>query len=89
MSWRDEWPLGPDGEQYDGKQLLELVRNDVSPFKNVWDVKLLIAEIEEKLLVQVTEIPTIDKGSNNYVRATLCLIWGQLMWFYGSRLSIG
>lgn len=89
MGWRDEWPLGSDGEKHDGKRLLELVRNDVSPFKDVWGMKLLIAEIEEKLHVQVTDIPIIDKGSNNYVRATLCLIWGRLIWFYGSTLSTG
>ncbi|KAL8948477.1 MAG: hypothetical protein Q9222_005336 [Ikaeria aurantiellina] len=44
MAWRDDWPLGPDGIDYDGKQLLDRVRNKDSPFD--WDVQLLIREIE-------------------------------------------
>lgn len=71
MGWRDDWPSGPDGNQYDGKQLMDLVRNDNSPFQGVWDVKLLIQEIEEKLNIQVTDIPIVDKGSNNYVGSRL------------------
>ncbi|KAI4943944.1 hypothetical protein J4E91_009091 [Alternaria rosae] len=50
MGWRDEWPDGLNGE-------------DLS--KDVWNVQLLINEIEEKLQVKVTDIPTIDKGSDN------------------------
>lgn len=69
MGWRDEWPSGPDGNQYDGKQLMDLIHNDKNPFHGVWDVKLLIQEIEEKLDTQVTDIPVIDKGSNNYVNS--------------------
>jgi hypothetical protein len=71
MGWRDEWPSGPDRKQYDGKQLMDLVRNDKSPFHPVWDVKLLIQEIEENLNTRVTDIPIIDKGSNNYVSSQL------------------
>ena len=71
MGWRDEWPSGPDGDQYDGKQLMELVRSDNSPFRKVWDVKLLIQEIEEKLNTQVIDIPVVDKGSNNFVGSLL------------------
>ena len=69
MGWRDDWPLGPDGGKYDGKQLLHLVRSEQSPFRSLWDVKLLMQEIEEKLNVQVIDIPFVDKGSNNYVSA--------------------
>lgn len=71
MGWRDEWPSGVDGNQFDGKQLMDLVRNDNSPFHGVWDVKLLIQEIEENLNTQVTDIPIVDKGSNNYVSSRL------------------
>lgn len=71
MCWRDEWPSGPDGDLYDGKQLMELVRSDNSPFRRVWDVKLLIQEIEEKLNTQVIDIPIVDKGSNNFVGSLL------------------
>ena len=35
MGFRDDWPSGPDGNQYDGKQLMDLVRNDNSPFQGV------------------------------------------------------
>ncbi|CAD6447780.1 9dad758c-46d2-4744-a013-f5a868cf44a7 [Sclerotinia trifoliorum] len=66
MGWRDEWPSGLDGNQYDGQKLMDLVRNNKSPFHEVWDVKLLIREIEENLNTQVTDIPIVDKGSNNY-----------------------
>lgn len=71
MGWRDAWPSGPDGNQYDGKQLMDLVRNDNNPFQGVWDAKLLIQEIEEKLNNQITDIPIVDKGSNNYVGSHL------------------
>ncbi|KAI0436238.1 3-hydroxybutyryl-CoA dehydratase [Xylaria telfairii] len=66
MGWRDEWPSGPDGDPYDGLQLWDLVRDGRSPFKGVWDVNLLVREIEEKLDTRVTDIPTVSKGSNNY-----------------------
>ena len=36
-------------------------------------MKLLIQEIEEKLNTQVTDIPIVDKGSNNYVGSHLCI----------------
>ncbi len=57
----------PDGEPYDGKHILRLARAGKSPFEGVWDVQLLVQEIEENLNTQVTSIPFIDKGSNNYV----------------------
>jgi hypothetical protein len=67
MYWRDEWPSTPSGKPYDGKHLLDLVRRGKSPFCGVWDVRLLIREIEEQLNTKVTDIPIIAKGSNNYV----------------------
>ncbi|KAK4147939.1 uncharacterized protein C8A04DRAFT_23729 [Dichotomopilus funicola] len=66
MGWRDEWPLMPDGAPYDGKKLFQLARAGKSPFHREWDVRLLIREIEEKLNTTVTDIPTIDNGSNSY-----------------------
>lgn len=67
MGWRDEWPSLPDGSQYDGKQLGTLVREGKNPFQGVWDINLLIQEIEEHINTQVVDIPVIYKGSNNYV----------------------
>ena len=69
MCWRDEWPSMPDGRQYDGRELMSLVRNNDSPFSGVWDVRLLIQEIESNLDTQVIDIPVVGKGSNNYVRS--------------------
>ncbi|KAL8781353.1 MAG: hypothetical protein Q9213_006042 [Squamulea squamosa] len=66
MVCRDDWPLGPDGEPYDGTQLMDLVRNKCSPFRASWDVELLIREIEAELDTQVIDIPIVEKGSNNY-----------------------
>ncbi|KAK4225993.1 hypothetical protein QBC38DRAFT_481553 [Podospora fimiseda] len=66
MYYGDDWPSMPDGTPYDGKNLLELVRSGKSLFDGVWDVKLLIQEIEEKLKTQITGIPAVHKGSNNY-----------------------
>jgi hypothetical protein len=67
MSTYDEWPKMPDGCDFDGKQLLTLVRNGTSPFP--WDVNLLIQEVEEKLGTRVIDIPSVYSGSNNYVRS--------------------
>jgi hypothetical protein len=63
----DEWPEMPDGIDFDGKQLLTLVRDGNSPFHGVWDVNLLIQEIEKNLDTQVIDIPQVYYGSNNYV----------------------
>jgi hypothetical protein len=57
----------PDGTDFDGKQLLSLVRGGNSPFHGAWDVNLLIREIEKNLGAKVIDIPVVSKGSNNYV----------------------
>lgn len=74
MSWRDDWPKMPDGSDFNGKDLLTLVRNGNSPFRGVWDVNLLIREIEETVDAQVIDIPAIYKGSNNYVSPSLLFL---------------
>lgn len=74
MSFRDDWPKMPDGSDFDGKQLLALVRSGDSPFHGLWDVELLIREIEVNLAAEVIEIPMMFKGSKNYVSlATLTI----------------
>lgn len=70
MSFRDDWPKMPDGTDFDGQQLLALARSGKSPFHGVWDVNLLIQEIEENLGAKVIDIPTISNGSNNYVSSS-------------------
>ena len=62
----DEWPKIQDGTDFDGKNLLTLVRNGNNPF--VWDVNLLIQEVEENLATQVIDIPVVSSGANYYVR---------------------
>jgi hypothetical protein len=42
-----------------------------SPFHGLWDVNLLIREIEENLDTHVIDIPVISKGFNNYVSSFL------------------
>jgi len=72
MSTRDDWPkMPPDDRDFDGKQLLTLVRSGNSPFHGVWDINLLIREIEENLGAEVIDIPFVFKGSNNYVSSYL------------------
>lgn len=56
MAWRDDWPAGPDGKEYDGKHLMDTVRNNSSPFRASWDVQLLIRVVEVNLRVQMTDI---------------------------------
>jgi hypothetical protein len=71
MAVRDDSPTMGDGTDFDGKQLLSLVRSGHSPFQGVWDVNLLIREIEEILKTQVVDIPTVYEGANNYVSSCL------------------
>ena len=71
MAFRDDWPKMQDGTDFDGKQLLTLVHSGNSPFHGVWDVNLLIQEIEENLGTHVIDIPMLYNGSNNYVRSCL------------------
>ncbi|KND92187.1 hypothetical protein TOPH_03052 [Tolypocladium ophioglossoides CBS 100239] len=66
MYLADTWPKTPDGTDFDGKQLFSQVRNGKSPFDGAWDVNLLIREIEENLGAEVTDIPFVYNGSNNY-----------------------
>ena len=74
MYYCDDWPEMPDGSTFDGKQLLTLVRSGKSPMSRVWDVNLLIREIEEILGSEVIDIPTVTKGSNFYVSVPACYL---------------
>lgn len=73
MGWRDNWPLMDDDKEYDGKNLMRLIQEGKSPFHGVWDVKLLIKEIEQNLDTKIVDIPYVGKGSNNYVCAGSCI----------------
>ena len=69
----DDWPLVADGSDYDGKDLLKLVREGKSPFKNDWDVELLLQEVDSVLKSKVHDIVIVTEGSNNYVSMFLIL----------------
>ena len=81
----DDWPKIPDGSKYDGNELLALVRSGNSPFHGVWDVNLLIREIEDNLGAQLIDIPAIYYGSNNHVSSCCNLSNINLM----LRLKLG
>ena len=61
--YQDEWPKMQDGTDFDGMNLLTLVRNGNSPFVGAWNVNLLIQEIEENL---ATQVPVVSNGSNHF-----------------------
>ena len=69
MSFRDDWPTMPDDRDFDGTGLFALVCSGKSSFHGVWEVSQLIREMEEALGAEVTDIPVVNKGSNNYVRS--------------------
>ncbi|UPL03666.1 hypothetical protein LCI18_014600 [Fusarium solani-melongenae] len=62
---RDSWPKTPDGKDFDGTGLLNLVHKGSSPFKDAWDVNKLLQEIEFHTHAKVVDIPYVSKGSNN------------------------
>ena len=62
----DKWPTLPDGQPYDGRELLALVWNGKNPFENA-GMSLVIKEIEDALGSTVVDIPIVTKGSNNLV----------------------
>ncbi|PHH89988.1 hypothetical protein CDD83_4787 [Cordyceps sp. RAO-2017] len=63
----DEWPKTPDGRDWDGTQLLTLVRRGESPFGGTWDVDSLVHEVEQSLGASIVDIPTVSFGANHYV----------------------
>ncbi|KAG6362093.1 hypothetical protein INS49_010322 [Diaporthe citri] len=62
----DDRPLMPHGTEWNGKDLLGLVRDDSSPFANIWDVRILLEEVETQVQAQVVDIPEVHAGANNY-----------------------
>ncbi|KAL4947814.1 hypothetical protein BDW69DRAFT_177642 [Aspergillus filifer] len=63
MYLRDDWPTTPDGNPYDGKNLLNLVIDNISPFGGLWDVRQLLGEIERNLRSRIVDIPLVVRGS--------------------------
>lgn len=64
----DDWPKGPDGDDWDGKDLLDLTRKGMSPFRKTWDVQILFREIENITHSSVVDVPSVYHGTNNFVR---------------------
>ncbi len=71
MYIQDDWPKAQDGTVFNGRHTLELARDGRSPFRNEWDVLLLVHEIEKELNTEVVDIPFVSNGSNNYVSFAL------------------
>ncbi|KAJ3487605.1 hypothetical protein NLG97_g6378 [Lecanicillium saksenae] len=66
MYIQDEWPEGPNGTSYDGLGLWKLLQNGESPFRQQWDVALLVKEVEEATAAKVRDIPLVSCGANYY-----------------------
>ncbi|KIK61131.1 hypothetical protein GYMLUDRAFT_73533 [Collybiopsis luxurians FD-317 M1] len=65
--YKDNWPRNADNNlEWDGKDLWILHAKGLSPFRNDWDLSLLICEVEENLKTSIVDIPYIGKGSNSY-----------------------
>lgn len=56
------------------KALFGLMRDSSSPSGNIWDVRLLLEEVETQVQARVVDIPQVLIGENNYVRAALNLL---------------
>lgn len=67
----DDWPKGLGGGHWDGKDLLDLTRKGISPFRETWDVELLFREIENITQSTVVDVPCVYHGTNNFVRIQL------------------
>lgn len=71
----DDWPKMADGSVFDDTEFSALVRRGNSPFQGIWDVNLLIREVEDSLGAQMINIPFVFSGSNNDVSFTPCTIF--------------
>lgn len=66
----DEWPKLPDGVDWDGTDLLGLVRDGQNPFGDALDVRALVREIESSINIEITDIPIVSYGANHFVSCT-------------------
>ncbi|EED22309.1 conserved hypothetical protein [Talaromyces stipitatus ATCC 10500] len=69
--WTYTPPRMPNGILIDGKKLFELLRAD-NPQSYIWDVDLLIQEIEETFGAEVTEVPEYVDGA--FHKAVWCVL---------------
>ncbi|KAF1817608.1 hypothetical protein P152DRAFT_487427 [Eremomyces bilateralis CBS 781.70] len=51
---------------YDGKRLLDLSHNGLSPFPDFWHVNVFVREVGDLVDAQVVDILVVIQGSNNY-----------------------
>lgn len=70
----DDWPLMPDGTEWNGKDLLGLSCDGSSPFGNIWDVRILLGEVEIQVQAREVDVPRVYAGANNYVRTVLTVL---------------
>ncbi|RSL51519.1 hypothetical protein CEP54_011390 [Fusarium duplospermum] len=64
--FEDDYPQAPDGSEWNGLNLLDLLKRNQSPFNPIWDVNLLLQEVEEKLGAKVTDVPRVYTRVENY-----------------------
>lgn len=64
----DVWPKGEDGADWDGKDLLAFTNKNKSPFREIWDVRLLFREIQSTIHSAVVDVPSVYHGTSNFVR---------------------
>ncbi|UNI13915.1 hypothetical protein JDV02_000610 [Purpureocillium takamizusanense] len=62
----DPWPTSADGNEWDGKGLLDLVQRGESPFRKSLDIRALIVEIEQSLKSSVLDIPMAYFGAHHF-----------------------
>lgn len=62
----DEWPKLPDGVDWDGTNLLDLVKLGQNPFGDALDVQALVREIESSINIEIADIPIVSHGANHF-----------------------
>lgn len=56
---------------FQGKDLVGLIRCGTSPYDGTWDAHLLLRDIEENLGTEVVNIPCVYTGRKNYVGSSV------------------
>ena len=62
----EPWPL-VNGLSWDGKDLIQMLRDGCSPLSSYFDARYLISEIESQLDVIVRDIPLVRGEETFYV----------------------
>lgn len=63
----DQWPRSTDGQDWDGTNLLSLLRLNQNPFQETLDINSLMVEIEYTLSKEICDVPKVTHGANHFV----------------------